>query len=54
MHRGDFEENFSLVLKGKVKLGKIITHRFRLDDIEAAFNKGREEKERVGKVIINP
>jgi len=55
MHRGDFEENLSLVVNGTVKLGRIITHCFRLDDIEAAFDRVLDrEKERVGKVVINP
>ena len=40
-----------LIAKGKLPVGKLITHRFKLDEINEAFDVA-QEKERTGAVFV--
>jgi threonine dehydrogenase-like Zn-dependent dehydrogenase len=50
----EFEKGLRLAEKGKLKLGPLITHRFKLDDINKAFRALSERKEFIIKAIIIP
>lgn len=39
---------------GRVELGAIVTHRFKLDDIEAAYDLFSHQRDGVLKVAITP
>ena len=44
-------EVVELIAKGKLPVGKLITHRFKLDEINEAFDVA-QEKERTGAVFV--
>ncbi len=50
---GDLEEALSLIEKGAVDVGKMITHRFPLQDIQRGFALAQNPDESL-KIIINP
>lgn len=50
--RDDFEEAINLIQKKKIKVAPLITHSFKLKDIQKAFELILEKKESVIKVLI--
>ena len=44
----------SVIANGRVDLGAMVTHRYKLDDIEAAYDLFGQQKDGVLKVAISP
>jgi threonine dehydrogenase-like Zn-dependent dehydrogenase len=43
-----------VIVSGRVDLGAMVTHRFKLDDIEAAYDLFSNQRDGVFKVAITP
>ena len=52
--RGQYERSIELVRSGRIDLGPMVTHRFALDDIAAAFETAASKAEGAIKVIVRP
>jgi len=52
--RGQYERSIELVRGGRIDLGPMVTHRFALDDIAAAFETAASKAEGAIKVIVRP
>jgi 2-desacetyl-2-hydroxyethyl bacteriochlorophyllide A dehydrogenase len=52
--RGQYERSIELVRSGRIDLGPMVTHRFALDDIAAAFETAASKAEGAIKVVIRP
>ena len=51
--RDDFTEALDLIQKRKIEVSSLVTHYFKLEDIQKAFSLITERKEKVLKVLIN-
>ena len=52
--RGQYERSIELVRSGRIDLGPMVTHRFALDDIAAAFETAASKAEGAIKVVVRP
>ena len=52
--RGQYERSIELVRSGRIDLGPMVTHRFALDDIAAAFETAVSKAEGAIKVVVRP
>ena len=52
--RGQYERSIELVRTGRIDLGPMVTHRFALDDIAAAFETAASKAEGAIKVVVRP
>lgn len=52
--RGQYERSIELVRSGRIDLGPMVTHRFTLDDIAAAFETAASKAEGAIKVVVRP
>jgi len=51
--RDDFTEALDLIQKRKIEVSSLVTHYFKLEDIQKAFFLITERKEKILKVLIN-
>jgi 2-desacetyl-2-hydroxyethyl bacteriochlorophyllide A dehydrogenase len=52
--RGQYERSIELVRSGRIDLGPMVTHRFALEDIAAAFETAASKAEGAIKVVVRP